>query len=341
MKLIIQMPCLNEERTLPQTIRDISRDISGIDCVEILVIDDGSTDRTAEVARELGVDHVLSLGSHRGLAKAFSKGIEYAVAHGADIVVNTDADNQYCGQDIAKLIQPILERKADMVVGCRPILAHPEFNPAKKLLQLAGSATLRMFSRTTVRDAASGFRAFSRETCERLFVHSRFSYCMETLIQAGNSSIRVASVDIRVNKSTRPSRLFKSIPQYIWKSGSTMAAMFILYQPGRFFGAMAGLFLGAAFLIGIRFLYLVYWTSHPAPGRTYFPSLILLALLATTAIILIFLGVLGELIKTQRRLTEELLFLARRSSNKDAHNRNGGCVNDNLLQPSHRKQPPQ
>jgi glycosyltransferase involved in cell wall biosynthesis len=329
MKLIIQIPCLNEERTLPQTVRDIPRDVSGIDCVEILVIDDGSTDRTIKVAKELGVDHVLSLGSHRGLAGAFSKGIEYAVAHGADIVVNTDADNQYCGQDIARLVQPILEQRADMVVGCRPILAHSEFNPAKKILQLAGSATLRMLSRTTVRDAASGFRAFSRETCERLFVHSRFSYCMETLIQAGNTSIRVASVDIRVNKSTRPSRLFKSIPQYLWKSGSAMATMFILYRPGRFFGAMAGLLLGTACLIGLRFLYLVYWTTHSAPGRTYLPSLILLTLLAMTGVILIFLGVLGELIKTQRRLTEELLFLARRSGNKDVQIRDARCANDN------------
>ncbi len=235
MKLFIQIPCFNEEKTLAETVADLPKHIEGIDSIEVMIVDDGSTDRTVDVARECGVHHIVRLGSNRGLATAFRRGTEYALAQGADILVNTDADNQYCGADIPKLVEPVLKHEADLVVGCRPITDHPEFNPVKKLLQLAGSWTLRHISKTTARDAASGFRAFSRETLQRIFIHSKFSYCMETLIQAGNSGIRVASVDIRVNPKTRESRLFKSIPQYIKKSGGTMLAMFVLYRPGRFF----------------------------------------------------------------------------------------------------------
>ena len=165
MKLVIQIPCFNEQQTLPQTIRDLPKAIPGIDQIEILVVDDGSTDRTVEVARLCGAHHILSLGTNRGLGRAFAAGVEKALSLGADIVVNTDGDNQYMGADIAKLVEPILERRADMVVGCRPILDHPEFSPLKKLLQLAGSWTLRLLSKTSVRDAPSGFRAFSREAC--------------------------------------------------------------------------------------------------------------------------------------------------------------------------------
>jgi glycosyltransferase involved in cell wall biosynthesis len=164
-KLIIQIPCYNEAETLPATVRDLPKQIPGVDVVEVMVVDDGSTDRTADVARELGVRHVVRLGSNRGLARAFAQGVEYALRQGADIVVNTDADNQYCAADIPKLIQPVLDNKADMVIGCRPILDHPEFSPVKKRLQVIGSWTLRQISKTTVRDAASGFRAFSREAC--------------------------------------------------------------------------------------------------------------------------------------------------------------------------------
>ncbi|HEY8240677.1 MAG TPA: glycosyltransferase family 2 protein, partial [Kiritimatiellia bacterium] len=193
MKLIIQIPCFNEAETLPATVRDLPKSIPGVDSIEVLVVDDGSTDNTAEVARGLGVHHVLGLGSNHGLARAFSLGIEQALRLGADIVVNTDADNQYCGADIPKLVQPILENHADIVVGSRPIADHPEFSATKKQLQLAGSRTLRWISKTTVRDAASGFRAYSREACLRNFIYSSFSYCMESLIQAGNMGLRVAS----------------------------------------------------------------------------------------------------------------------------------------------------
>jgi len=314
MKLIIQIPCFNEENTLKETLADIPRKIEGIDQVEIMIVDDGSADRTVAVAQECGADHVVHLGSNRGLATAFRRGTEYALAHGADILVNTDADNQYCGADIPRLVVPILKHEADLVVGCRPIADHPEFNPAKKLLQLAGSWTLRQISKTTARDAASGFRAFSRETLQRTFIHSKFSYCMETLIQAGNSGIRVASVDIRVNPKTRESRLFKSIPQYIKKSGGTMLAMFVLYRPGRFFACCASPFMLGALGLGVRFLYLIYGVHSVELGRTHIPSLILLAVCAIIGTLLVALGVIGEILKAQRRVAEETLYLQRKQS---------------------------
>ena len=314
MKLVIQIPCFNEEQTLPQTIRDLPKSIPGIDVVEILVVDDGSTDRTVEVARSCGVRHILSLGTNRGLGRAFSKGLEKAVLLGADVVVNTDADNQYVGADVAKLVEPILQHHADMVVGCRPIISHPEFSPLKKTLQLLGSWTLRLVSKTSVRDAASGFRAFSREACKRLVIYSRFSYCTETLIQAGNSQLRVDSVDIRVNPTTRQSRLFKSLPEYLWKSGSTMVTMFVHYRPSLFFGLLSAVNLAGAAFIGLRFLYLVYLVPASTDHRTYLPSLILLAVLAVFGAGLATLAVIAELLRANRRLSEEILYQLRRQA---------------------------
>lgn len=321
MKLIIQIPCFNEEETLPAVVADLPKAIPGIDSIEYQVIDDGSTDRTSEVARSLGVHHVVSLGTNRGLATAFRIGIEHAVSNGADIVVNTDGDNQYCGADIALLVQPILNQEADIVVGCRPIVEHPEFGPVKKILQLAGSAVLRAVSKTNVRDAASGFRAFSRESCQRIYIHSTFSYCMETLIQAGNNRLRVASVDVRINPKTRDSRLFSSIGQYLWKTGATIITMFVLYRPGRFFVSLAVPLLVASFLLGLRFIYLVYLDGSGGLTRTYLPSLILLSILGLAGIFLGFVGVLAELLRAQRRLIEEVLFLERRNS-EDRDSRN-------------------
>jgi len=313
MKLFIQIPCLNEEQTLPQTLADLPREIPGIDSIEYLVIDDGSTDRTVEVARECGAHHVMRLGSNRGLATAFRMGVDHALAHGADIVVNTDGDNQYCGADIAKLVQPVLDGSADLVVGCRPIVDHPEFGFIKKFLQLCGSWVLRLISKTTVRDAPSGFRAFSREACQRIFLYSKFSYCMETLIQAGNNGLRITSVDIRVNPKTRDSRLFKSVPQYLWKTGSTMVAMFILYRPSRLFISLAVLFGTPALILAARFIWLVYLSGNAAPNRTYLPSLLVMAVLALTSFLLIVVATLAELSRSQRRLTEEVLYQARKS----------------------------
>ena len=316
MRLFIQIPCLNEEDTLPQTLADLPRDIPGISSIEYLVIDDGSTDRTVEVAKQCGAHHVLRLGSNRGLATAFRMGVDYALAHGADIVVNTDGDNQYYGADIALLVQPVLDGRSDLVVGCRPIIDHPEFGVVKKALQLCGSAVLRLISQTSVRDAPSGFRAFSRETCQRIFLYSKFSYCMETLIQAGNNGLRISSVDIRVNPKTRDSRLFSSIPQYIWKTGSTMVSMFILYRPTKLFMSAAALLFSGAAILGFRFIYLVYFNSHTDPTRTYLPSIILLAILALAGFLMVVVAVLAELNRTQRRLTEEVLYQSRLTSRK-------------------------
>ena len=314
MKLFIQIPCFNEEATLPQTLADLPRSIDGVSEIEVLVVDDGSTDRTVEVARESGVKHVVSHGTNRGLAAAFSSGRDYALAHGADVLVNTDADNQYCGADIGKLVGPILANRADIVVGCRPILTHEEFSPLKKFLQLCGSWVLRRISKTTVRDAPSGFRAFSRDALQRIFLHSRFSYCMETLIQAGTAGMRVASVDVRVNPKTRDSRLFKSVSEYLRKTGGTMLSMFVLYRPGGFFSILSVPFFAFSFLIGCRYIRLVYVLGNP--GRAYYlPSLILLAISAFAGFLCLLLAVVGTLLSANRRLAEEEIYLLRKSEN--------------------------
>jgi glycosyltransferase involved in cell wall biosynthesis len=275
--------------------------------IELLVVDDGSTDRTVDVARELGVHHIVQLGSNRGLAQAFSAGLRHALATGADIVVNTDGDNQYCGADVPKLLAPILEGRAGVVVGCRPILGHDEFGAGKKTLQVVGSWALRRISKTNVRDAASGFRAMSRAACTRLFVHSRFSYCMETLIQAGNSGLRVEGVDVRVNRRTRESRLFRSVPQYVRKQTSTMLAMALLYRPFVFFSAIATPFFVAATALGIRYMYLKWHLYPDDPTRTFVPSLILVAVLAVLGSSLVLAGLVSSLFAAQRRLIEAVL----------------------------------
>jgi hypothetical protein len=313
MKLIIQIPCLNEEATLPATIRDLPREVPGFSSVEFLVIDDGSTDRTVSVAKKSGADHVLSLGSRRGLAFAFQRGMEHCLALGADVVVNTDADNQYCARDIPRLVAPIVAGQVDLVVGCRPILGHPEFSFLKKILQVIGSWALRLLSQTNVRDAASGFRAYSRETCMRIFLYSRFSHCMETLIQAGNSGMRVGSVDVQINAQTRPSRLFRSIPEYVLRSAATILNMFLLYRPLELFLSLSILLFACAGALALRFIYLIYFLDAPEVGRTHLPSLILMATLIILGGLTAALGLIGLLIRNQRRLLEETLFLLRRN----------------------------
>jgi glycosyltransferase involved in cell wall biosynthesis len=314
MKLIVQVPCLNEAATIAQTIADIPRSVPGVDRVEVLVIDDGSTDSTADVARRAGADHVLRLGTNRGLARAFLRGLRFALEQGADVVVNTDADNQYCGADIPKLVQPVIDNRADMVIGSRPIQKHPEFSPVKKVLQLVGSWMLRRISGVSVPDAPSGFRAYSRDTCLRLNLYTSFSHCAETLIQAGQLGLRVVAVDIRVNPKTRDSRLFRSIPAYIYRQGSTIMAMFVLYRPGVFFFSLGSLFLSGALLIGLRFIYYTYVVRDLAHGRTHIPSLILLVVLSLLGTILWALAVIGELIRFNRYMSEENLFLKREAS---------------------------
>lgn len=309
MKLIIQIPCFNEEETLPETLADLPRDVPGFDAVEWLVIDDGSADRTAEVATELGVDHVVRISENRGLAHAFLTGLDAALRAGADVVVNTDADNQYDGSCIPDLVEPIVAGRADLVVGERPIESVDDFSPLKKRLQRIGSGTVRMFSGTTVRDAASGFRAFARRAAIRTQVFGKYSYTMETLVQAGWEGMRVVGVPVRVNPATRPSRLVKSIPRYIWRSGTAIVRAFALYKPFRFFFGLGLLpFLFGLGLVG-RWFYLQTFTDDVA---SRVPSLVGAAVLLLLAVQLWILGLLADLLSANRRLLSEVRVMSRR-----------------------------
>jgi glycosyltransferase involved in cell wall biosynthesis len=269
LKLVIQIPCFNEEETLPQTVADLPTEVEGFDTVEWLVIDDGSSDRTSDVARELGVHHIVRHAQNRGLAAAFLTGLNSALEAGADVVVNTDADNQYAGWSIPDLVRPVVDDGVDLVVGERPIASIDEFSAAKKRLQRMGTWVVRRFSGTPVRDAASGFRAMSREAALRLQVFGRYTYTMETLIQAGWEGLAVTSVPIEVNPQTRPSRLVKSIPQYVFRSAQTIVRSFVLYKPFRFFFVVGLLpFMLGAVLIARWLLYFAFAEDYSSrlPG---------------------------------------------------------------------------
>lgn len=308
MKLIVQIPCYNEEDTLPQTVADIPRDIDGIDKVEILIIDDGSTDRTVEVAKELGIEHIVINKKNMGLAKTFRTGLEACLHAGADIIVNTDGDNQYNGADIPNLVQPILDGKADMVIGDRQTANIAHFSKAKKLLQWFGSAVVRKLSGVYVPDAVSGFRAFSRETAIRTNIVSSFSYTIETVIQAGKKEMAVVSVPISTNAKTRESRLFKSIPSFIERQLSTIVRMYAMYQPLRVFFYI-GTFLTIAGLIPIaRFLYFYFATS----GAGHIQSLVLGGVLVMMGFIAYLVGLVADLISFNRQLLEMNLEKTRR-----------------------------
>ena len=311
MKLIIQIPCYNEEETLPQTLADLPREVPGIDVVEWLVIDDGSADRTAEVARELGVDHVVQVGENRGLANAFLTGLDAGLRAGADVIVNTDADNQYDGSCIPDLVAPIVDGAADLVIGERPIEAVDDFSPLKKRLQRLGSRVVRAFSATDVRDAASGFRAFSRETALRTQVFGKYSYTMETIVQAGWEGMRIRGVDVRVNPATRPSRLVKSIPKYIWRSGTTIVRSFALYKPFRLFVWVGML----PFVLGLglvaRWFYLQVIVDSAA---SRVPSLVGAAVLVLLAVQIWALGLIADLLSANRRILSETKYLLRAQS---------------------------
>lgn len=308
-KLVIQVPCLNEAETLPATLADLPRSVEGFDCVEWLVVDDGSTDDTSEVARAHGVDHVVRFPVNRGLAAAFLVGLDTALRAGADVVVNTDADNQYDASCIPDLVAPILSGRADLVVGERPIEAIEEFSATKKRLQRLGSAIVRAASGTDVRDAASGFRAFSRDTALQLQVLGRYSYTMETLVQAGWQGLDVVGVPVRVHPSTRPSRLVRSVPQYLWRSAQTIVRSFALYKPFRFFLLLSA---GPALLgvvLVIRWAYLNWFTDDPA-GRV--PSLVAAAVCLLLAALIAVVGLLADLLSANRRALGEIRTMLRR-----------------------------
>jgi glycosyltransferase involved in cell wall biosynthesis len=313
-KLIIQIPCFNEEASLPITLAELPRSLPGIDVIEWLVIDDGSTDRTVAVARENGVDHVLRMRRNSGLATAFMMGLDFCVRNGADIIVNTDADNQYHAGDIPTLIAPILEGRAEIVIGERPIADIEHFSLLKKLLQRVGSWVVRVASGAHVADAPSGFRAIERNAAMRLNVFNNHTYTLETIIQAGRKNMAMISVPVRTNPYLRPSRLISSIPGYIFRSVSTIFRIFMTYRPFRFFALPGVIFLILGILPSARFLYF-YSIGY---GMGNIQSLMFGVLFLGIGAMLIIVGLLADLIGVNRMLLEDIRFRLRRMD-LDAH----------------------
>ncbi len=307
--LIIQIPCFNEEETLPVTLADLPREVAGFDRVEWLVIDDGSSDRTVEVARACGVDHIVSHPVNRGLAAAFTTGLEAALRAGADVVVNTDADNQYVAACIPDLVAPVVDGRADLVIGERPIESIEEFSAVKKRLQRIGSWVVRVFSHSDVRDAASGFRAFSREAALHVQLHGRYSYTMETIVQAGWEGLRIATVPVRVNPATRPSRLVRSLPSYMFRSAQTIVRSFVLYKPFRFFFGVGALPIALGMLLVVRWVVLS-WVVQQHGTRV--PSLVAAAVLLLLGFQIWIFGVVADLLSANRRILSELRVAMRR-----------------------------
>jgi glycosyltransferase involved in cell wall biosynthesis len=308
MKLIIQIPCFNEEQTLPLTLADLPREVAGFDVVEWLVIDDGSSDRTIEVARANGVDHIVKLTNNKGLAAGFQAGLDAALKLGADVIVNTDADNQYDGRDIPKLVAPILAGAADMVIGDRQVEQIEHFSPLKKALQKLGSWVVRQASSTTVPDTTSGFRAYNREAALQMQVVSRFTYTLETIIQAGKLLVAIDHVPIRTNPQTRESRLFPSMGAYVRRNGISIFRIYAQYEPLKVFwgGAVVMGLLAAA--VWIRFV--VAYVGGEGAGHVQ--SLILGAVLFIAAMLLGALGVIGDLLAAQRTLSQRTFERVRR-----------------------------
>jgi glycosyltransferase involved in cell wall biosynthesis len=316
-KLIIQIPCFNEQDSLPVTLAALPRELPGMDRVEWLIVNDGSSDDTIAVARRLGVDHVVDLKTNQGLAKAFMAGIEACLKLGADIIVNTDADNQYRADDIPKLLEPILMHRAQIVVGARPISEINHFSPIKKSLQRLGSWVVRTVSGTRIEDAPSGFRAFSREAAMRLNVFNDHTYTLETIIQAGRRGIAIESVPIRTNPQLRESRLIRSIPEYIRRSLITIFRIFLVYEPLRSFSLLGTVPFSIGVLIGVRWIVLYF----EDPSRSHVPSLILAAVLLLMGCLLWTLGLLGDVLAANRRLLEDIQLKLRRAQYDDAAGR--------------------
>jgi glycosyltransferase involved in cell wall biosynthesis len=309
MKLIIQIPCLNEEQTLPATIADLPRSLPGIDEVELLVIDDGSTDRTVEVARECGVEHVVRLTNNKGLAAGFQAGLDACLKLGADVVVNTDADNQYCGADVAKLVAPIVAGEADMVVGDRRVTDIDHFSGSKKRLQRLGSWVVRRVSGTEVTDATSGFRAYNREAALQLLVVDNFTYTLESLIQAGKMLVAVDEVEVGTNPKTRESRLFDSTGSYVRRNAPAILRIYARYEPLRAFATAGLVVLLFALLAWLPFL-IDAVVNGDSTGHVQ--SLILGAVLFIAAIQLFALGIIGDLLASQRVMTQRVFERVRR-----------------------------
>jgi glycosyltransferase involved in cell wall biosynthesis len=308
MKLIIQVPCYNEEKTLEAVIRDLPKNIPQIDTIETLIIDDGSTDRTVEKARALGVDHIVPLKTHRGLARTFAAGIEYALDQGADIIVNTDGDNQYKGEDIPRLIAPIIGGEADVVIGTRQIDKVPHFSFFKKKMQKAGSGIIRKLSKTPVKDATSGFRAFSKDAAMRINPLTEYSYTIESLVQLGNEKLKIVSVPIQVNQKLRESRLIKNTPSFIARQGLTLFRMYSVYRAFRVF-LILGVMIALPGLIGfIRFLYF-YFTSG---GEGHIQSLIFSAVFVICGFFILMLGIVAELVSSNRKMIEMMIYKIRK-----------------------------
>jgi len=311
MKLFVQIPCLNEEETLPAVIRDIPRTIMGIHEVKVLVVDDGSSDRTMEVAYREGADYVIKLPYNQGLAKAFSTGINKCLEFGADIIVNTDGDHQYSGKDIHGLIQPILEEKADIVIGDRQTRQLTHFSPLKKMLQKLGSRTVSFLSNVSIPDATSGFRAYSRDAAMRLNVFSKFSYTLETVIQAGKNQMAVVHVPVQANGPTRTSRLFSNLAVYLKRSIATILRIYVLYEPLRTLFYIGGVIFFVGVLGVLRFLYF-YFTGS---GAGHIQSLIISGALLAIGFHVWVLGILADLISINRRLSEEVLYRIKSNGN--------------------------
>ena len=307
-KLIIQIPCFNEEDTLPGTIADLPTELPGIDVIELLVIDDGSSDRTVEVARECGVHHIVSHDVNRGLARGFMTGIEASLRAGADIIVNTDADNQYQGADIAKIVEPVRQGAADVVVGTRPLSSIQTFSPIKKMLQHIGTHAVRVLSGTDVRDATSGFRAFSREAALHLQVQGKYTYTLETIIQVGAEGLKLKAVPIGVNPQTRESRLVKSSFDYVKKSIPTIVRSYARYRPLSFFSWLAAI----PGVVGLALVVRWFILKFDGDDASRVPSLVGAAVLLLMAAQILVLGFLADIQAAQRKTTSDVLVMLRR-----------------------------